>query len=269
MDSTFSFNFPRPQIFSIHPNIIIYLIHNCASPILYIKLIQTCKYFFARKKVLVLDGQVQPESCMYLLKRSNGTTEFIKFRKGFRYWLAIRNFHYFGGERFLKNIYRCDLIILRIRYAELTFEEISFLMNGGNLENLSLISASIKHLDGTPATMDEVLIQCPKLARLDYSNYCEIFSSTTFENVNKLSFNKKWTSFNLKISKTHGEIDPMVFCDFLKKTVVPPPNISRVSTMLKMPKKDYDNFCSAVRNLLGEPFRHIYFSRRYCPGFDY
>ena len=246
----YSFESPRRQYFSLPFNFVNYLMNACISPEVFEKLQKTCKHFFSKKKVIIVDVDACCGAEYFCYTYGNGD-----FDKSFsldgdlRFWLKkqlIIHTHTFSP--FINYIYRCDLHVLSDFKEDLTFKEICFLLNGGKIQFLLLEKVNIKHDDGTPVSIDLILKQCPKVQTLYYSNLCETFSSITFETLNQLEF-KIIFSLEIVMSHVDGIIDPNTICLFLKNNVYSKASINIVFTY-DYPQAEFDKLQLMMQNTL-------------------
>ena len=214
----YSFESPRRQNFSL-PHFIISCLLETESPSVLLKLQQSCKYFFAKKDVLVFDQRVN-------LIRRNGEY-FINsrpmdriLRKPKQCWFTYLNF---GNENPLLEIrpyiYRLTLSKLCIWDADVSLNDVNFLLSNDKMKELHFTRVNVRDADGTPVPIDYILGKLPNLTIFSYENKCEIYSNEKFERLNSIKFFKKFTFIFLQINHVSQELDAELLGNFVKTRV--------------------------------------------------
>ena len=212
----YSFISPRDQNFSIPYNIIWYIINNPISPSGFLKLQKTCKLFYSKKRIIVVDSKVQYEMnrlFYFASKADNFKCTDLKLGKT-QYWLTQLASYHCGLSSISRYIYRCDLTYLYIKNQDLTLAEIDFLLSNQKMKHLCLANVNIRDDDCFPVPVWYIFSKAPNLTTFYYGNKCEIFSTETFKKLNKIKLNK---DVHLTISMISDWIDPLVICKFVEK----------------------------------------------------
>ena len=222
-NSVYSFKSPRPQYFELPFNMIRYLMDSCTSPAVFLKLLQTCKHFFAKKPVVIVGHSAffgTGGGCFF--HGYNGRPGF-QINESFKYWttnrldlLSINGINY---------IYRANLKQLSIDKGDLTFKDICLLLHGGQINHLYITDNSIRYADGTPVTLPTILSKCPRIIRMGYGNRAEEICSQTFRDLPNLPFQGQLYDFQLNIFKCKDDIDPLAIGHYLSR------NASRLSNV--------------------------------------
>ena len=262
-ESEFTFTSPRPQCFSLPRPLINYITHHPFSSKGYKKLQQTCKYFFAKNKIIVADDRdflAQKYSFICRPKNIDGAGAFRLTRKNLseipvetypvidmsqcfkinniQFWLTHRLIIEEKLENIRDLIYRCDVHKIAINYGIqiLTFKEFDFLLNN-NLNNLEEVGMNVSILDdrGCPVTVDVILERIPYVKKIDFSpssyrrklstetSVIETYSTETLKKLNSVKLFNKLEMFWLHIPQISDEFELELLGEFLENNVVPTP----------------------------------------------
>uniref|UniRef100_A0AC34GTZ7 F-box domain-containing protein n=1 Tax=Panagrolaimus sp. ES5 TaxID=591445 RepID=A0AC34GTZ7_9BILA len=123
-NAEYTFKNPRRQLFDLPYSIMKNVIKN-ANGAVWKKLIQTCKYFYAKKDLYPVE----------------------KF-------MAYVETHKLPASAVIPKIYKFDLRVLQLCYQNLTLEEYQILTVSGTVENLNLKDVIITQSHGFPITLD-------------------------------------------------------------------------------------------------------------------
>ena len=191
----YSMEFPRHQRFSLPHPIILYLLET-ESPHLLLKLQQRCKYFFAKKKILVVTEEI-----------SDLNTYDLSLISTTRYWITKLNCWRRNGYSYLRPlIYRATLSKLCVRYQNLSLNDINFLLNK-KMQKLTFYKVNIRDATGNPVPIDYILRKIPEVAEFRYDNLCEIYSNQSLSKLNSINLKNKLRYLFIKITQTSEELD--------------------------------------------------------------
>ena len=219
----YSFKFPRRQYCSLPFGVISYLLQTQSTKVL-LKLQQSCKYFFARKSVIVAD-----EDGMYQFdEEKNGIVfcneddkEILLLRKA-QYWFTELCF--FGDYDFCSNlrpsVYRLNLSSLTVLSAELSSTDIDFLLANNKLEALCLLGVDIHDAVGNAVPIDYVLRKVPNVTSVEYRNNSEVYSNQTWEKLNSIIFMNGFLILSVTIQQTSEELDPQIIGNFIENNML-------------------------------------------------
>ena len=255
----YSFKLPRRQYFSLPFNLITYLMDACTTPEVYEKLQKSCKHFFSKRKILLFSPRVRTDGISYFWYSYESEGDFERTLElttfGFRFWLT-NNLILDRGASFplQQHIYHCNLSVLAVVSEELSYKEISFLLNGGKIQDLVLPKVQIKHDDGTPVTLDQILAQCPRIYNLLYFNPCETFSTNTFKKLTELGGRFKFISFNIVISSCSDLIDPLYFRRYLRRKMYKF-DLFKVTFKCDYPQTDIDHLESIAQSMSSDKYK--------------
>ena len=211
----YSFNSPRRQRFSLPHPLILYLLET-ESPHLLQKLHQACKYFFAKKKILVAADAISDfgsPNWNPVLRCNNFE---LPLTPTTRYWVTDLYCCRKDSYSILRPyIYRATLSQLHILYQNLSLNDIDFLLNN-KMQKLILYRVDIHDVDGNPVPIDYILGKVPEVTEFGYHNKCEIYSNQSLSKLNFITLKKKLSLLSLSMSQTSEEIDAEILGTFVE-----------------------------------------------------
>ena len=177
------------QIFSIPEGIIFYIAKNPTTSKLWQKLIQTCKYFFHKNSVVVMDGldRIYPnygypdtrsdfiptwEACLV-----NETRVKVNLDKNlFKLWLIGRlaqsepTLPRLTISALIPKIYRCDLVRLHINHQKLTFKEFIYLTSNPDFNSLvgTVVDVVDSHETNVIIPFEKIIAKLPKIVDIKW-----------------------------------------------------------------------------------------------------
>ena len=172
MDYDYNFNYPRRQLFPFRQTFLTYIFKN-KTPQAYRNLTLTCKLFFAKEKVLVVDKiytqSVKGYGEYYL--RDEVSLDKIKVKKT-KLWFTKTLGKYFRPENFYSELsnclYRYDGTLLDFTKHKLYFDEyMAFISSSKNLETVYLDQICVKGSDNSFVTAEKLLQSLQDLVRID------------------------------------------------------------------------------------------------------
>ena len=254
----YSFKSPRRQYFSLPFPIIWYLIET-EFPHLLLKLHKTCKYFFAKKTIFVVDKHIR------CVAYSNNTTFVVDpddmkltLPKPKKWWLTSL---LCGGKKTFSTIrpyiYRVTLSKLCIWEEDLSLNDINILLSNDKMEELLLSKVNIRDANGTPVPIHYILGKVPNVTAFYYYNKCEIYSNQWLEKLNSINICTKLEWFSHFVSQTSEEIDAEILGQFVKNHLASllevhfrfPPNSREFETVNNKLKKVVKKWCEPNRKL--------------------
>ena len=204
----YSFDFPRRQHFSLPYFIIAYLIET-ESPHLLQKLQKCCKYFFAKKTILVADKHIRCFSTT-----NNGTFVVDSNRmkltlpKSKKWWLTSLSCDVKNSFSTIRPyIYCATLSKLCIWEEDLSLNDINILLSNNKMKELVFSRVNIRDADGTPVPVDYILGKVPNITTFDYYNICESYSNESLEKLKSLNFFKRLRFFALGMNELYFRPD--------------------------------------------------------------
>ena len=171
--SRFTSTPPQNQRFSLPEIIVHYLAKNPNSSKLWKKLIQTCKYFYSKNQILVVDKVFETR---YIANNSwnvcsdlwGPQTNFVLQNCSFTFWITYSlsaNIRNTPGRisSLIPKVYRFDLDILILYNISITFDEFNCLVSFNTLVDLNFKSVIMKHADGSLVDFVQILERIPRI----------------------------------------------------------------------------------------------------------
>ena len=215
----YSFESPRRQYFSLPFGLVTRLLET-EFPGVLLKLQKSCKHFFAKKKVVVVDTLIHQTNSkvFYFMTTKNGEYFEIAVDKGIQYWLTRITLGY-DYSIIRSHIYRLTLTELNICWQTLSQNEIDFLLIDNKIEDFVLHQSKIRDVHGNPVPIDYILGKVPNVTRIKFWNDCEIYSNKLLKKLNSIKFNQKLSVFRLFMEQTSEEIDAEILGEFVKRNL--------------------------------------------------
>ena len=186
----YSFETPRHQRLSLPYPIVLHLL-DTPSPFQLLKLQKTCKYFFAKKKIVVSETPVECQR--------EGSSGFVDANKkqlllgSNKFWFTELMSHHHGPAHWVTpctlphpNIYRLTLSKLSIGHQELSLNAINVLLSNQKMKKLELNRVIILDSEGNSVPDDYILGKVPNLKEFHYFNLREVYSNQSLERLNSL-----------------------------------------------------------------------------------
>ena len=217
----YSFKVPRRQYFSLPFFVISYLIETQSVAVL-LKLQQSCKYFFGKKPVIVANEDLMckfdEEKNGIMVLDEDLDNDYLLAKA--QYWFTQLKFY---GNNFCANlrphVYRLNLSSLTVYVAELTLNDLDFLLSNNEMEDLCLLEIDICDADGNAVPLDYVLRKVPNVVAVSYENMSDIYSNQTWENLNSIKFNNKLSLFCVTIHHTSEKLTHENIGKFIENNV--------------------------------------------------
>uniref|UniRef100_A0A914P8A9 Uncharacterized protein n=1 Tax=Panagrolaimus davidi TaxID=227884 RepID=A0A914P8A9_9BILA len=215
------------QNFSMPDSIIFYVAKNPKTAALYLKMVKTCKYFFVKNPIIVIDRLVT-----YRGKWRVNEKPFDLTKYKCKYWITTKIYAsaYESVDKnifspIIQKLYRCDAKSLSLHSQVVSFNDLSLLISSAEkiylnnvivkkcdsiiqLENIIAIAVNAKSVAVseptiTPKTMKE-LSKLPNFTKLDILalyNLSEVFDIDTFYGyMKKNQHTKIYITFDGQIS---------------------------------------------------------------------
>ena len=215
----YSVETPRHQLFSLPFPIILYLLETEVSHLL-LKLQQTCKYIFARKRIVIAVGEKLYRPTRNIVHfESDHRKQKVPFGRGW-YWLT--QLEWYGNDcctTLRPHIYRLNLSSLSIFWSSLSLKDIDFLLSNEKMETLYLWHVNIQDEDGNLVPIDYILRKVPHISTLCFWNPCEIYSNQSWKKLNEIKLFNKFKLLTLDINHTSEQIDPEGIGKFIENNV--------------------------------------------------
>ena len=159
------------QRFSIPEIIVHYLAKNPTSSKLWKKLVQTCKYFYSKNPVIVVNAVRENFVNNFWNVRSDLWGPRINFdlqNCSFKLWISnsLSVDTYDTPDRIsslFQKVYRFDLKVLDLYNVSITFDEFCFLTTSNTLIELDFDKVILKHPDGSLVDLVQILERIPRI----------------------------------------------------------------------------------------------------------
>uniref|UniRef100_A0A914QN90 Uncharacterized protein n=1 Tax=Panagrolaimus davidi TaxID=227884 RepID=A0A914QN90_9BILA len=142
-----------------------------SNPNGYQKLIKSCKYFFAKNPVLVIDYVYEGENKKWTATL-NETQKYIDFTNVSNKFWIIDVFDGYHAKTFVSSIipklYKCDVKDLRLMDDIITFED--FLLLSSNVRKIALYRNTIKKENGEIVSLEKIVKVLDKLKFITFVN---------------------------------------------------------------------------------------------------
>uniref|UniRef100_A0A914QKY4 Uncharacterized protein n=1 Tax=Panagrolaimus davidi TaxID=227884 RepID=A0A914QKY4_9BILA len=206
------------QNFSMPDSVIFYVAKNPKTSALYLKMIKTCKYFFVKNSIIVIDCLDTHRGKWRINKKPLDLTKY-----NCKYWITDKihapAFEFVNRNIFssiISKLYRCDVKCLELFFQVVSFNDLSLLIPSA--EKIYLRNVSVKKCDSiipledivaiavkakeisvdkptiTPKTMKKLseLPNFKKLDNLTLRNLSEVFDIDEFHGYMKKNFHTKF-----------------------------------------------------------------------------
>ena len=218
----YSMKSPLRQRFPFRYTLISYLLET-ESPQILLKLQQSCKYFFAKKSILVVD-EVVTCSCKNPIHKfpsgqvfaDNRGRKYI-FEKSKQYWFTS-TFCSVARNLFRPHIYRLTLSKLSIFGENLSMTDIDFLLSNNQMKTLNLWRVNIRDANGNPVPIHYILQKVPNVIDFCYYNLSASFSTDILKS---LKFQNKLQRFGMFFSPESEETFTKDLFKFIRKFAAP------------------------------------------------
>ena len=165
------------QRFSLPEIIVHYLAKNPTSSKVWKKLIQTCKYFYSKNSVVVVNYVYVYETRGISNNSWNVSSDmlgprynFVLQNCSFKFWITntlTANVRNTPGRisSLIPRVYRFDLKTLRLSNVSITFDEFKCVTASNTLIGLYFESVVMKHADGSLVDLVQILERIPRVKR--------------------------------------------------------------------------------------------------------
>uniref|UniRef100_A0A914PED2 Uncharacterized protein n=1 Tax=Panagrolaimus davidi TaxID=227884 RepID=A0A914PED2_9BILA len=207
------------QDFALPDSIIFYIAKNPKNAQMYLKMIQTCKYFFVKNPILVVPELIYTDS------KWNGGCREMSFKKlsidnvACKFWptnqLRIRSFisNAFASS-FIPKMYQCDVKDLFIFSQIISYHD--FLLLSPSAVLMSCKNVTIKYDDGKMVELEKLVEAATKVQKFRF------FSDLILSNITSKTFNEllKIPHFlklqSLELNRIPETFDLEAFYDHMK-----------------------------------------------------
>jgi hypothetical protein len=208
------------QEFSIHPSIIFYIAKNPTNPKIYQKLIQTCKYFFIKNPILIVNSMLfngkEWSNCEF--GKCKGTQIFDMKKLKSKFWI-IEHFKICNprerktplSDDLIPKLFECTAKRVELHHQIVTLKDISFISK--NVKWLFLNKVVITSSEGTEVPLDKIIANIPSVTYFWFESdevnvsVTELLKIPHFKNLDDFTLNGLTKSFDIE----------MFFNDYLKK----------------------------------------------------
>uniref|UniRef100_A0A914QCG5 Uncharacterized protein n=1 Tax=Panagrolaimus davidi TaxID=227884 RepID=A0A914QCG5_9BILA len=228
----YTFKKPRPQYFSLPSDVIYRLWKSPVSSNGLQKLYQTCKYFFLKRKVLIVSSAQldDKEVFSYLLDLSRKSQDLrinVKLPQKFLYWFDRDLYFYVKWNhvhnpnfKLLKNIYRCTVKEFFMTSGIISINEFKMLTMENTIQDFAKgSSALILDSDGKHCTIDVILQNLPNIIKFTYDDRFGYICGEILEKINQCLFWNNFLEFKLYLHRFDCTFDPTLLCNIIKKNV--------------------------------------------------
>ena len=171
--SRFTSTPPQNQRFSLPEIIVHYLAKNPTSSKLWKKLIQTCKYFYSKNPIIVVDcvrQMVNSDNTSWAMELDERETNFVLQNCSFKFWISnsLSAFILDTPDRIsslFPRVYRFDLESLYLSNVSITFDEFNCLSASNTLIELEFYNVVMKQADGSLVDLVQILERIPRIQR--------------------------------------------------------------------------------------------------------
>ena len=167
--SKFTSTPPGVQRFSIPETIVHYILKHPTSHRLWKKLIQTCKHFFSKNPILVVDSlwHKYGDTLSWTISLNDEIVPIEIEECPCKLWItsiftAVLDDVPQLVSVTLPKVYRCELTELRLQGMTLSYEEFQFLTSSHTIETLKTANLILQHYHGRMVDIDEVLQLVPR-----------------------------------------------------------------------------------------------------------
>uniref|UniRef100_A0AC35FQY5 Uncharacterized protein n=1 Tax=Panagrolaimus sp. PS1159 TaxID=55785 RepID=A0AC35FQY5_9BILA len=209
----------RPQNWSLPDSVIYYIAKNPSNAKAWQKLIQSCKYYFTKNPVFVIDSL---SICWQNMWKAslNGFQKDLAFANlPCKLWIINEISQPFNEcsskciSSIVPNIYKCDATILNLAGQIISYNEFLFLST--NVENIVLDCVTVKNENGTIVPLENLVKVLPKVYYINIDRSSSSITSNTVKELLKIPNFSKIDKIVLQdISET---FDITMFFEHIKK----------------------------------------------------
>ena len=165
------FETTKPQNFSLPEPIINIILKSKENPLIYEKLIQTCKYFFTKNPVLVIN-YLYIHTCENKLSvQTHRHQRDVEFYGTGKLWcceiLGISETCSTRLSPFISRIYKCDLESLCLSKLSIAYNDYLKLLGDGSLSKLYLTYVNVLFQNGDIAPFEAVVDKLTDVKKLE------------------------------------------------------------------------------------------------------
>ena len=169
MNQVSVFSAPQIQNFTLPSTLIYYIARNPFSAKGYLKLIQTCKYFFAKNPILFFDWVHRHPSQQWITYFNHSIVlnlETIRFKIWLTKTLDVETVASRSDVgSLLEKVYSCELRNLTMANQTMSWEDYQKLTNSGGITRFRFENVSIRESDGTMVPLERILERIPNVQR--------------------------------------------------------------------------------------------------------
>uniref|UniRef100_A0A914QH13 Uncharacterized protein n=1 Tax=Panagrolaimus davidi TaxID=227884 RepID=A0A914QH13_9BILA len=192
----------RHQNFSMPDSLVFYIAKNPKTAELYLKMVKTCKYFFVKNPILVIDKQL----CYYDSQFTIMRIPYDMNKTTFKVWIAHSLFVFpeysITAETKDQNIvtsiipklYRCDAFSLSLFKQVISYHDLPLLTSSA--EMIYFDQVVIKHEDGSNVDVQKIVEIASNATYIDISH--PTITSKTMEELLKIPNFPTLRAFNIK-----------------------------------------------------------------------
>uniref|UniRef100_A0A914Q1A3 Uncharacterized protein n=1 Tax=Panagrolaimus davidi TaxID=227884 RepID=A0A914Q1A3_9BILA len=226
-NSVFTFDSPRIQQFSLPSNIIYYLNRNKEYPKVLQKLQQSCKYFFARNKLLIVeeDGcfneDAWPEFSIKN-KRENLSKSNAKFMFIYKLYICLIGLNPNIDKNLCSKIFYNNITLLRIYFTTLNLSDYEILASSKCLTDVDIQHCVILNEEKNHVQLDEIFNFTPNIAifrciKSTGNTITNQILKNMLANITENCIEK----FSVSGCFLSSFFDPNLLCEFIKKAAAP------------------------------------------------
>uniref|UniRef100_A0A914Q9R1 DUF38 domain-containing protein n=1 Tax=Panagrolaimus davidi TaxID=227884 RepID=A0A914Q9R1_9BILA len=208
------------QDFSLSNNIIYYILKNPNSAKLYQKMIQTCKYFFIKNPIIVIDSRlfIYDENNWYIICKPYDISKVT-----FNFWITNNliispkdlTINEKMDKTFVSSIipklYKCAPKYLTLYHQNIFFRDLSFFISSA--EKIQFISVCVKNDDGSNVAVEKIVEIAVKAKKITFRGGS--MTSETMKELLKIPNFLKLVEFFM--TDIHENFDLETFYNYMKK----------------------------------------------------
>uniref|UniRef100_A0A914PVE4 Uncharacterized protein n=1 Tax=Panagrolaimus davidi TaxID=227884 RepID=A0A914PVE4_9BILA len=228
------------QNFSMPDSIIFYIAKNPKTAELYLKMVKTCKYFFIKNEIIVIDNL---DTFLGKWRVNGKPLDFTKYNC--KYWISDEIRASTGGFvnkniflPIIPKLYQCDVKSLSLFYQIISYHDLSLLISSA--EKIYLDNVIVKKCDSV-IPLEDIVAMAVNAKYIDVIK--PTITSKTMKELTKLSHFLKLGYFNLLNLSDVFDID--AFYSYMKKN-------THTTFFLKFDEQISDAFKNRLERIIDE-----------------
>uniref|UniRef100_A0A914PEX9 Uncharacterized protein n=1 Tax=Panagrolaimus davidi TaxID=227884 RepID=A0A914PEX9_9BILA len=178
------------QNFSMPDSLVFHIAKNPKTWKLYQKMVKSCKYFFVKNPILVIDKQLNHYGSQWTIMKTPYDMNQTKSKLWIASCLTVFNRNYFTTEMTDRNIltsiipklYRCDVLSLSLLKQVISYDDLPLLISSA--EMIRFDQVVVKHEDGSNVDIQKIVEIASNATLIDISH--PTITSKTMEELLKI-----------------------------------------------------------------------------------